>query len=102
MGDGLPPQKNPYLQLLKSFEYTLPLKKPSNLTDTSIAVKLLSMSEGLIGELSDVLTKAAVKAIESGKEKIDQKVLKEIDFIPPVARKWNTGLARSKAAITNA
>ena len=46
------------------------------------------MSEGLIGEVSAILTKAAVKAIASGKERIDLQLLEEIQFTPPSDRKW--------------
>src|SRR5207237_10686927 len=57
-----------YRRLLASFERMLPLKKPSHLAEEELAVKLLSMSEGLIGELSAVLIKAAVKAVKGGDE----------------------------------
>lgn len=75
-----------YLQLLASFECMLPLKKPSHLTDELLATKLLSMSEGLIGELSAILGKAAESAIRKRVEKIDLKILREIHWIPPSDR----------------
>jgi Cdc6-like AAA superfamily ATPase len=78
---------NDYLKLLASFERMLPLKKPSNLTGTETAIKLLSMSEGIIGELSAVLTKAAVKAIKSGDEQITVKLLNSLKWIQPSKRK---------------
>jgi Bacterial TniB protein len=85
---GVEPKNNPYLKLLSSFESMLPLKEQSNLTESGIALKLLSMSEGLIGELSAILNEAAVKAIRSKKERINMKILNDIDFIPPSDRKW--------------
>ncbi|SRR6266536_1250796 len=39
-----------YLRLLKSFEALLPLRNPSNLDREDLAMKILSMSEGVIGE----------------------------------------------------
>ena len=90
IGDGVKPDTDPFLQLLASFECMLPLKHRSNLTEPTLALKVLSMSEGLIGEVSAVLTKATVKAITSGKERIDLRVLEEIEFIPPSERKWRT------------
>jgi hypothetical protein len=90
IGDGVKPEADPFLQLLASFECMLPLKRRSNLAEPTLALKVLSMSEGLIGEVSAVLTKAAVKAITSGKERIDLRVLEEIEFIPPSERKWRT------------
>ena len=62
IGDRLKPEIDPYLQLLASFECLLPLNRPSNLTRPALALKILSLSEGLIGEVSAILTKAAVKA----------------------------------------
>lgn len=80
-----------YLKLLASFERMLPLKKPSTLIETGLALKLLSMSEGTIGELSTVLGKAAVKAVESGGECINTKILDSIGWILPSERKWSKG-----------
>jgi hypothetical protein len=79
---------NEYLKLLASFERMLPLKKPSNLIEKGLSIKLLSMSEGVIGEISAVLSKAAVKAIETGGEHIGPKVLDSIDWTRPSERKW--------------
>jgi hypothetical protein len=45
------------------------------------------MSEGTIGELSRILVAAATEAIRSGRERIDEKALREIDWQPPSARK---------------
>lgn len=76
-----------YLRLLASFEKVLPLKKPSHLTQNNIAQKLLTMSEGFIGELSRILTKAAIKAIESNTEQINIKILDILDWVKPSERR---------------
>ncbi len=76
-----------YLKLLASFERMLPLKKPSNLIETNLAIKLLAMSEGIIGELSSILTKAAVKAVKSGKEQITLELINSIKWVQPSKRK---------------
>jgi hypothetical protein len=73
--------------LLASFESTLPLRKPSCLADERMATKLLAMSEGTIGELSRILVAASTEAIRCGRERIDEKALREIDWQPPSARK---------------
>lgn len=78
---------NDYLRLLASFERMLPLKKPSALTQSSLASKLFAMSEGYIGELSRVLSEASIYAIEQKKEVIDLKALSAIDWVPPSKRK---------------
>lgn len=56
-----------YLRLLTSFEALLPLKKPSNLVEDRIAMKILSLSEGTIGEISTILKKSAIQAIATKK-----------------------------------
>lgn len=78
---------NEFLRLLASFEKMLPLKKPSTLHSEALASKLYAMSEGYIGELSKVLTGAAVYAVKSGKEHITFDVLAAINWTPPSERK---------------
>jgi hypothetical protein len=75
-----------YLFLLASFTRLLPLRKPSSLIDNDLARKLLSMSEGTIGELSSLLATATEHAISSGRERIDLELLREIDWIPASER----------------
>ena len=74
---GLPRWKldREFLRLLASFERLLPLETPSDLAGREMAVRLHAMSEGTIGRLALTLTRAAVKAIRDGKERIDGKVL---------------------------
>ena len=73
--------------LLASFERVLPLRKPSRLADERIARKLLTLSEGSLGELSALLTLAAICAVQSGSERIDEKVLAALDWAPPSERR---------------
>jgi type II secretory pathway predicted ATPase ExeA len=86
---ALPPwQLNQDFQmLLASFERALPLRKPSRLADERIARKLLALSEGSLGELSALLTLAAIYAVQSGSERIDEKLLAALDWAPPSARR---------------
>lgn len=76
-----------YLRLLASFERMLPLKRPSALTETSLAAKILGMGEGLLGEIATVLRKAAEHGVRSGAERIDAKVLDKIGWTAPSDRK---------------
>ncbi|WP_337165331.1 TniB family NTP-binding protein [Vibrio fluvialis] len=76
-----------YRRLLASFECMFPLEKPSGLADRQIAMKLLSMSEGLLGELSELLSEASVYAIKSGKEQIDLELLSSFGWLSPTQRK---------------
>jgi Bacterial TniB protein len=76
-----------FLKLLSSFEQVLPLKQPSYLIDYELSVKLLSMCEGSIGELSNILCKTAVLAIKKRKEQITPQLLDSIDWRRPSERK---------------
>jgi Bacterial TniB protein len=86
---ALPPwQLNQEFQrLLASFEQVLPLRKASHLADEQMARQLLMLSEGSLGELSVLLTSAAVYAVQSGAERIEEKVLAAIDWVPPSERR---------------
>lgn len=75
-----------YRRLLASFERMIPLKNPSKLSDKAIAMKLLSMSEGILGELSDVISEASILAINTGKEQIDLELLNQLDWLSPTKR----------------
>ncbi len=75
-----------FRMLLKSFEMILPLQKPSSLHDQLLSSKILAMSEGTIGELSELLNKAASFAIQNNIECIDQDVLNECGYVSPSDR----------------
>jgi type II secretory pathway predicted ATPase ExeA len=76
-----------YLRLLASFERMLPLKNPSALAEPSLAEKILIMSEGIIGEISSVLSRAAIAAINNKQELINLKTLESLNWIQPSERK---------------
>lgn len=76
-----------YLRLLASFERMLPLKRSSNLTETSLAARILGMGEGILGEIATVLRKAAEHGVRSGSERIDAKALDKIGWTAPSDRK---------------
>lgn len=57
------------------------------LTENSMVIKLLVMSDGLIGELARILELCSIQAIKNGEEKITKEVLLTIDYISPLDRK---------------
>lgn len=73
--------------LLASFTASFPLRKPSHLTSEEMTGYLLARSEGTIGELSMLLTAAAVAAIETGEEAITHHVLTITDYTGPSGRR---------------
>lgn len=76
-----------FLDLLKSFEMTLPLKKPSYLYSEPMSKIILAMSDGWLGEVSELLTKACILAIKSGDEKITKKLLDNMSWTNPLDRR---------------
>lgn len=76
-----------YSDLLGSFEKRIPLKKPSNLRDPAIAQKVLWMSEGILGEIHEVLKRSAVSAIKKQTEQITVEILEGIRWTMPSKRK---------------
>ena len=69
----LPPWEDDttFQQLLRSFGAILPLRKSSNLIDTKLRKRVLSLSEGVLVRICRLLECAAVIAIQSGVERIE-------------------------------
>lgn len=64
-----------YGRLLATLEQRLPLRRPSRLTDAAMAEHLLIAADGLIGGITGLLRQAAITAIRSGRERIEQSML---------------------------
>lgn len=82
-----------YLTLLDSLEAALPLAKASDLSDETLAQRIFSLSEGLIGEIVSVVTKAAVAALRSGTERITKTGIDELGYIP-ISHRRNAALRK--------
>jgi hypothetical protein len=78
--------------LLASFERRLPLRKASDLKQPQILQKVIWMSEGLIGEIYEILKRCAIAAIRSGEEQITLKSLESLRWIRPSDRRSKPGL----------
>ncbi|WP_225320910.1 TniB family NTP-binding protein [Streptomyces luteolifulvus] len=73
--------------LLASFAASFALRRPSPIATAEMAGYLLTRSEGTIGELAHLLTDAAVAAIESGEEAINQRTLLLAPYAGPTERR---------------
>jgi type II secretory pathway predicted ATPase ExeA len=89
----LPPwtDNKEYRQLLSTLEAVLPLRRPSHLASRAIAERILSASEGILGEAVAMITRAAVHAVTSGEEAITTKTLDNAGFISPSQRRRVAG-----------
>ncbi|MDH3997422.1 MAG: hypothetical protein OET90_01160 [Desulfuromonadales bacterium] len=72
--------------MLASLEQTLPLKKASNLSQKALTVKIAEMSEGILGEVVDILEEATIEAIDTGEEQIAIKLLDSLGWMTPTER----------------
>ncbi|OZF25581.1 transposase [Rhodococcus sp. 14-2496-1d] len=73
--------------LLASFSTSFPLRKPSHLTSPEMTDYLLTRSEGTIGELTTLLTAAAVTAVDNGEEAMTSSVLTRTPYLGPTERR---------------
>lgn len=78
---------NEYSDLLGSFETRIPLKKASNLRQVELAQKILWMGENILGEIHEVLKRAAIQAIKDKSEVITVETLEKIRWVLPSKRK---------------
>ena len=76
-----------YLRLLASFEVALPLSHPSVLVESALATKILILSGGMIGEISTLLSRAALTAINGCTERITSAVLETCGYVSPSERR---------------
>jgi hypothetical protein len=73
--------------LLASFAASFPLRRRSPIAIPEMASYLLTRCEGTIGELAHLLTDAAIAAIESGEEAINQRTLLLAPYTGPTERR---------------
>lgn len=75
------------LSLLASFAAVLPLRRPSQIATDDMAKYVLARTEGTIGEITKLLTCAAIAAVSSGDECINDKTLLLTDYQSPTERR---------------
>lgn len=73
--------------LLSSFAAAFPLRRQSALGTEEMSRYVLSKSGGTIGEMTKLLSAAAIAAIESGEEAITAKTLALADYKSPAERR---------------
>jgi hypothetical protein len=72
---------------LASFLAVLPLRRRSDAAVLSLLRYILDKTEGTIGEIATLLTRAAVLAIETGEECIHRELLLAVDYDSPTERR---------------
>ncbi|MER9274155.1 TniB family NTP-binding protein [Mesorhizobium sp. M0643] len=74
-------------RLIQSFVATFPLRKPSFLNSVDLQRWILARTGGTIGEIAALLRSAAVAAVESGEEAINQRSLRLMTYHGPAERR---------------
>lgn len=72
--------------MLKAFEGTLPLPEPSNLFAPKFGKQLHHRTEGLLGELRELITDLATHAIQNDLSKIKENLIEEVGYVSPSDR----------------
>lgn len=72
-----------YLRFLASYERLLPLAEPSGLATRELAPVIFGMVGDTIGGTVKLLKNAAVKALETGKERITISTLESLNWVRP-------------------
>lgn len=76
-----------FRRLMAAFQATLPLREKSPLQDKRVAALVLELSEGLLGEMNLLLCKAVEIALLTGREQVDEALLRSLDYVPPSRRR---------------
>lgn len=76
-----------FRRLMAAFQATLPLREKSPLQDRRVAALILELTEGLLGEMNLLLCKAVEEAMRSGIERVDEQLLRGLDYVPPSQRR---------------
>ncbi|NKQ88194.1 hypothetical protein C3Y91_28510 [Rhizobium sp. UPM1133] len=75
-------------------EAALPLARASDLLNERLARRIFSLSEGLIGEIVAIVTKAVIIAINSGRERVTRASFDELPYVP-ISQRHNADLRGS-------
>lgn len=81
-----PDQPSEYRQFLATFETLLPFRTPSHLGEDPMAAEIYSLSEGTLGEATDLIREAAEYAVKGARDKITVRDLRECGYSPPSVR----------------
>jgi len=65
----------------------LPLRRPSGLARPALAAKIFALSEGILGEIVAIVTRAAAHAVLTGAEAITSNLIEETGFTRPSDRR---------------
>jgi type II secretory pathway predicted ATPase ExeA len=74
-----------FAMLLRSLASTRPLRAPSDLENPAVRKRIMQLSEGITGRIFRLIEEAAVMAVKSGRECIDEDTFADDALVPPLA-----------------
>jgi hypothetical protein len=86
-----------FVALLRSLASTRPLRSPSHLESSSFRKKLLQVSDGITSRIFRLIEEAAVAAVQSGSERIDEDMFDDDLLQMPIASINKRGTATREA-----
>lgn len=86
-----------FVFLLRCLGSTRPLRKASNLESREVRRRLMELSAGITGRIFRLVEEAAVSAVASGRELIDEETFADDMLVPPLASMQRHGRARHGA-----
>jgi hypothetical protein len=71
--------------LMRSLASTRPLREKSDLEARSVRKQLMQLSEGITGRIFRLVEEAAITAVRTGRERIDEEMFRDGSLVPPLA-----------------
>lgn len=80
--------------LLRSLASTRPLRETSDLENPNVRKRIMQLSEGITGRIFRLVEEAAVLAVKTGRERIDEESFADDALVPPLASMQRSARAR--------
>lgn len=80
-----------FAALLDSLEASMPLARASGLSHPTLAKTIHDLSEGLIGEVVDIVSQAAIATIQNGQDHITEARVASLGYLP-LSKRRNAAL----------
>lgn len=74
-----------FVNLMRSLASTRPLREKSDLEKQAVRRKLMQFSEGVTGRIFRLVEEAAIVAIRTGRERIEEEMFSDGSLVPPLA-----------------
>jgi hypothetical protein len=91
-----PNKPSEYRRFLAAFERLLPFDEPLDLGDNPMAQEIFALSEGALGEATDLIRMAAEFVLKAGRENVSVRDLSACGYVPPGRRAFPPDLGAAQ------